>query len=282
MREAGFAARARERERVRSTLPRRWRTLGAVTQALPSLKHPPIVEVVCGFFFEAMPGIDPMLVGEFGAGKKSIYTTHALKPPVSEVAGLLVSEGVGPLRCWLVSAGGEFVVQIQPDRFYFNWRRRGDVYPRFGTHEGKAGVLQRALDEFAEFTTFCDRELGVRPTVNQVELAKIDDVVFDTLETLSADLPLVAAIKPWTRSGAPEIHVKLADQIGDVDVVVTLSNTHVTTDLQSAVRVETRATRQVGAADPKAVFESLNQAVNDLFRNLFSDIAIARFRGDAP
>jgi len=252
-----------------------------VTQKLGQLKSPPIIEVVCGFFFDALPNLDAMLVGQFWAGKKDTYSKRELRPPVTESAGFVVSEGVGPVRCWLVSAGDEFVVQIQPDRFYFNWRRRGDVYPRFGTHDGKKGVLQRALDEFAEFTEFCSSELGTRPVANQVELAKIDDVVFETLDALSADLPIVDAIKPWTKSGTPEIHVKIADQIGDAEVVVTLSNTVMTADLKSAVRVETRATQRVGPTDAKQAFESLNEVVNGLFHKLFSAAAIDRFRGDA-
>lgn len=246
-----------------------------------SLKNPPIVEVVCGFFFDELSGLDPMLVGQFWAGKREAYKKRELRAPVREARGFTLTEGVGPIRCWLVSAGDEFVVQIQPDRFYFNWRRRGDVYPRFGTHEGRAGVLQRALDEFGEFADFCEKELGVRPAPVRSELAKIDDVIFETMDALSADLPIVAAVKPWTKSGAPEINVKIAEQVGDVDVMVTLSNALVTPDLRSAVRVETRAGAPLGDRAPKEAFLALNEVVNGLFASLFSPSAMERFRGQA-
>lgn len=147
---------------------------------IDSLRTPPIVEVVCGFMFDEIPSLDAMLVGKFWSSKSDAYPRRELKPPVRESSGFTVLEGVGPIRCWLISARDEWVVQVQPDRFYFNWRKRGDSYPRFGDHDGARGVLSQALEEFGAFTAFCEKETQEQCRLGRIELTKIDDVVFQT------------------------------------------------------------------------------------------------------
>lgn len=71
----------------------------------PRLEDRPIVEVVCRFFFPPLPGLDPLLVGKYWAEEKQThgYPNGQLQPPVTDRPGLVLGNGVGPLRAWLVS-----------------------------------------------------------------------------------------------------------------------------------------------------------------------------------
>lgn len=247
---------------------------------LADLQNPPIVEVVCGVFFEANAELDPLCVGRFWTLKRREYPKRELKPPVTEATGVQLRQDLGPVRCWLVSERGEFIVQVQPDRFYFNWRKRAEVYPRFGNHGGREGVLAMALREFKEFEEFTVDNTGVRPMAIRVELTKIDVVAFATIDDLRRDLPLVEAIHPWTRSSMPELNVQLVEQVDGIDRFVSLSNAFVGPDMSRAVRIETRASCDCGV-EMGASFEALNMVVNEVFASLFSSVALARFQGSA-
>ena len=76
----------------------------------------------------------------------------------------------------------------------------------------------------------------------------------------------------------PELNVQLAEQLDGVDRFVSLSSAFVGPDLGRAVRIETRATRDIGSDDVRTAFESLNVLLNDIFVSLFSDEALARFQ----
>lgn len=116
----------------------------------PSFESPPIDEVVCAIRFAPLPGIRlphygvlwKLLGDEFPAIK------HA--PPIVSPAGLAVDEETGgPLpRVWYLSKGEDFLVQLQPDFFGFNWRRRGQSYPRFDA------VFPRFQENLAKFVKF--------------------------------------------------------------------------------------------------------------------------------
>ena len=142
----------------------------------PRLKDPPILEVVCGFFFPALAGLDPILVGKYWAEQKEKhgFPNRQLHGPVVERPGFLVAEGVGPLRSWLVSASEEYVLQIQPDRFYFNWRKREAQYPHFNDYGETKGVLSQSLAEFDQLGAFARDVLGEAPKPVQLQLAKTD------------------------------------------------------------------------------------------------------------
>ena len=136
------------------------------------LKDPPIVEVVCGFFFPALAGLDPILIGKYWAEHKEAhgYPKRQLQPPVADRPGFFLGDGVGPLRSWLVSGTDEYLLQIQPDRFYFNWRKREGAYPHFNDYEPTKGVLSRSLLELA---ALLPKEL---PSTQQRILDELHDV----------------------------------------------------------------------------------------------------------
>ena len=150
------------------------------------LDAPPIIEVVCGIFYAPIPAIDPVSVGALWERLRETYPTHAIHPAISDGLPFVVLPG--RLRSWFVSRDDVYVVQIQADRFYVNWRKRADLYPRFSDREGKEGVLARALREFDVFAEDCERRLGQRPRPATVELSKVDLLVQGEHWTDLADL----------------------------------------------------------------------------------------------
>jgi uncharacterized protein (TIGR04255 family) len=117
-------------------------------ETLEKLSSPPIVEVICGVFFSPLPNFDPVVAGTYWQQRRADFPGHSIHPAAGAPPGLVI--GTPPLRTWLISSNdGPFVIQVQADRFYLNWRRRGDAYPRFSTEHG---LLERTLREFALFT----------------------------------------------------------------------------------------------------------------------------------
>lgn len=243
---------------------------------MPHFKKPPIVEVVMGVFFEPIAALDAMLLGTYWSERKSDYPKRKLAPAVADRPGLLVSAGVTPTRCWLESDDEQYLVQLQPDRFYFNWRRRHADYPRFGDYGGESGVCARGLREYEQFAGFCLREAEARPTVRRVELNKVDRVRYADRDELAKLVPLTAHLAPLVRSADPELDLRIAERHEEVDLLVQLTAAVMTPDLVPTLHVELRAS--VTCDEPTAeIFSRLEGFVDAPFEELFSDEARRRF-----
>jgi uncharacterized protein (TIGR04255 family) len=75
-------------------------------------------------------------------------------------------------RVWLFSADGRNLIQLQQDRFIFNWKRgsASDPYPSY------AVVIEQFETQLGEFCAFC-REIGVGElSVRQFELAYVNHI----------------------------------------------------------------------------------------------------------
>jgi len=119
---------------------------------LPSYKQSPVDEVVCGIRFEPLPQLKVPHIGLLWEKFRQEYpvTQHAI--PIATDASLLVDETTGvPLpRIWFISKADNELVQFQLDRFYYNWRHRGDDYPRYPSIVEKFEKAKRQLDAFTD------------------------------------------------------------------------------------------------------------------------------------
>lgn len=178
------------------------------TPPYPSLQHPPLVEVVCGFFFEPLPELKPLVIGLYWSERRKEYPQtdeqSALFDNTSSPPPIEWSLGPGPLRVLMTSEDQHFVLQIQQDRLYFNWRRRdeGD-YPRFkDTQGGSGGMRSRALHEWGLFSGFCERELNTKPQLTHVEISKVNQLVggqhWQDPQDLAALFPALQAFNALT------------------------------------------------------------------------------------
>jgi uncharacterized protein (TIGR04255 family) len=108
---------------------------------------------VLGMFREAVKGEFPNTEYQSRLPKTFIVNTPAPLPgnfpPV--FPQFVTQEGSN--RVWLVSADNSRLVQIQDDRFVFNWRRGTEPYPQF---EKVAELFWQYFDLYREIVAECD------------------------------------------------------------------------------------------------------------------------------
>lgn len=142
----------------------------------PSFRNPPVVETALSVQFENLRAFRTTHFGQFYTLVRERFPITEDKPrlePVTEsfpplprmpVLRIAPDSG-GPGRVWFRDSAGCTLLQVQPDRFGFNWCRNGDVeYPRYASNQ------PRMFDEFDRFRAFCRTEgLGeVRPNLCEV------------------------------------------------------------------------------------------------------------------
>ncbi len=101
---------------------------------LPKFKSPPVNEVAMGVKFEPIEGLTLAHFGIFWATLRDEFGKSEEAIPLGTPTDTPLRVGGGPLpRLWLVHNDEQFLIQLQPNIFYFNWRRRDDdqVYPSY-------------------------------------------------------------------------------------------------------------------------------------------------------
>ena len=129
-------------------------------QKLPDYESPPVGEVVCGLFFERLPGFKSAHLGllwtKFINDYPTVEDAAVLAPPGKEPTTEYVVVPPSP-RVWFLHKDGNELIQVQPDWFLYNWRRRteGDAYPHY------RHVIQRFKTSLAVFKDFlAEHSLG--------------------------------------------------------------------------------------------------------------------------
>ena len=126
------------------------------SQRLPDYKKPPVVEVVCGIAFEAIERFRAHHLGLFWQNVRDEFPAceHAVRLEFDQ--GSLDLAKYLP-RVWFVSEKKDMLIQLQDDRFLFNWRRmqQEEVYPRYNT------IIEAFKTNLEIFQTFLEeQELG--------------------------------------------------------------------------------------------------------------------------
>jgi len=104
------------------------------SNCLPSYRKPPVIEVVCGLRFRALDKISIAHVGLLWDKFRSDYPVVQHAPPIAAAKGeILMDKATGlPLpRVWFINRSDDQLIQFQFDRFYYNWRRKQEAYPRY-------------------------------------------------------------------------------------------------------------------------------------------------------
>jgi uncharacterized protein (TIGR04255 family) len=142
------------------------------TNPLPSYKRPPVDEVVCGFRFQILSGFKLPHLGVLWERFRAEFPIAQHATPIATDGSFPVDESTGiPIpRIWFISNADNELIQFQLDRFYFNWRRRADEYPRYDSIIHKFENAKSQLDAFAN-----DLQLGeVKPV--ECELTYINHI----------------------------------------------------------------------------------------------------------
>lgn len=257
-------------------------------QVLPPLSHPPIAEVVCGVVFDPIPALDPLTLGWYAANRRETFPTHQIQPALADAGEIYIGPSM-PIRAWLLSKDGSFVLQVQHDRIFFNWRRGAASYPRFRDTLSSPGILTRSLDEFERFAAFCAQELGQQVAIRRAELTKVDHLVegehwtdLDDLGVLVPALSSLRSLASGSTASRPSFHVSFSGSAAACEVVTAL--TWQTTDVgRRRVVLETRVSGHVGGDWPtvRAYIEALNREANMTFgRTIPQEQRQRRFNGE--
>src|ERR1017187_5034915 len=119
--------------------------------SIPSAKHtrfdqPPVVETVLGLHFKRLPKWEIPFYGLFWATIQDRYPKYAVVPylgpstedfdqPARPNVGISLNilSGAPPCRLWFYNEAETELVQVQPDRFIFNWKRGlvAAAYPHY-------------------------------------------------------------------------------------------------------------------------------------------------------
>lgn len=246
----------------------------------PDLGKPPIIEVVCGFVFESVPNFDPLEMGVFWNTRRDEYPYRQMHPVLSD--GPVFQLGAAPMRAWLISEDESYLVQLQHDRCYVNWRASDEQYPRFHDHDGSEGVLTRSLREHTTLMQFFEEEFEKAPQIKRVELTKINHLRIEhhwgSLDELKTLIPVLDVLS----IGALDFNLAWVNTYDVGRVVTTLKTAQLKEE--SVVRLEHRFIGEIGNSDAAALLRTGNDLLNEVFCSIFSDKGWEKFepRGERP
>lgn len=153
-------------------------------KSTPHYMNPPVVETVIGVQFPELPGFRSAHFGLYWETiKDKGYAKTEDKPRLTEVsepfprrlipaeATLHLGSTSVPQRAWYTAASESELVQLQPDRFLFNWRKQeGEEYPSYTENSKKF------LKEFEGFLGFCRQERLDDPKPNLCEVTYVNHI----------------------------------------------------------------------------------------------------------
>lgn len=164
---------------------------------LPDYKNPPVNEVVCGLRFDPSDQLRIPHIGILWDKLRTDYPIIQHVPPISSTKGeILLDSATGmPLpRVWFISKSDDQLVQFQPDRFYFNWRRRQKEYPRY---ENVIKNFESVLNTIKHF--FKEFDLGALNPVDY-ELSYINHIPKGEGWNTIDDLPGIFSDFVWNQN----------------------------------------------------------------------------------
>lgn len=146
--------------------------------------NPPVVEVACGILFSNADLLKTVHIGEFWNVIKSDFPIVEDAPPldpVVEMSGdlsqinqqVLTFATLPPLRrVWFISNDGRNLLQVQSDRFLFNWKRTqaDDEYPSYEK------VMEKFEHWLNKFESFCKDAKLPKIEYRQFELVYVNHI----------------------------------------------------------------------------------------------------------
>lgn len=124
--------------------------------ALPHYKQPPIIEVACGLTFDPLESLLVPHYGMFWERIKKDFPDCEHAPHLGELPPAMTSTEFPLPRVWFINSADDNVIQLQRDRFFFNWRRSAPVekYPRYEF------VIKSFREYLTEFSRFLSDQIG--------------------------------------------------------------------------------------------------------------------------
>ena len=145
------------------------RALGKFAPGLPSYRNPPVIEVVYAVAFSPLAKLAAPHTGLFWSSIKDKFPSVQQAQPIGPIQRDIWTTIP---RVWYVSEDGNTIVQMQNNRFVFNWRkvRASDSYPRFE-------VIESAFRQnYSKFVDFLEGEGLGSPEVRSYELSYFNHI----------------------------------------------------------------------------------------------------------
>ena len=150
---------------------------------LPDFTNPPIIEVALSVLYESLPALSAGHIGTLWSEFRDEFPVTEDQPPLSfpieqpalvdrEPRPEMTAEFPKP-RTWFLNASGTELIQVQHDRFAYNWRKRepSGAYPRYPKVREN---FERHLRVFKQFLS--DSDLGTM-TPRQCEVSYVNHFV---------------------------------------------------------------------------------------------------------
>ncbi|AJA10656.1 Putative secreted protein [Sphingopyxis fribergensis] len=168
----------------------------ALKKVRPTFERPPLVEQAITVIFEQLPDFS---IGDFGLFWTKIQSEFPYSEAQTPIDGKIEGEAFRPQqfqlrllqastlpRCFYRSDNGSELVQLQPNRFSFNWLGTDDThYPR------SEATMARFHALFARFKEFvAERDLGTIK-ITQCELVNVNIIAVADFGESFAVAPLI-------------------------------------------------------------------------------------------
>ena len=181
----------------------------------PNYKKPPVIEVAIGVQFAQLKGFTAAHVGHYWDTVRDHFGRVKEQPPIMHVVepdeldemrppALAFSTQPDLPRTWFIDDGGNYLIQLQRDKFLYNWRKQApdDVYPRF------PAIRDGFVRHWNNFLEFLEKEGLPAPSLDQFELTYANDIEQGSGWDTVPDLSSIFTTFEWkTRAGflpAPE------------------------------------------------------------------------------
>lgn len=153
-------------------------------RTFPEYSRPPVIETVLGVQFRPLANFSVPHFGLYWAKIQDKYPSYEVQLPLGPIIeefgeGQWKNVGVNielmqipEVRCWFKDGSGTKLIQLQRDRFLFNWRKvkDEDVYPHY---ENIKPDFTAKWEEFCRFLTDAGLE---KPEVNQCEVTYVNHI----------------------------------------------------------------------------------------------------------
>jgi len=249
-----------------------------LTKEFPSIERPPIQEVVFGFIFNPLPSFDMLDVGLYWRERRGDYPRKAIQPAIADAADPILLASTAMQRAWFITEQEDYLLQIQQNRFYMNWRHQGKLYPRFHGREGRQGLLKRAMKEFKDFEQFLKTHLNIDVlTLTRMELAKISVLRrgnhYNDRDDLCRLMKVASVFEDIHAKDPAGMRLHFTENNNGQQTLLTISMN------EEMVRIEIRYISQT-STPTEELFTSANQRLNEVFFGLMSDQHLDRFEKD--
>lgn len=144
--------------------------------------NPPVVEVVCGVMF-AQGAIQAAHIGSYWNSIREDFPKVEEAAPLSPILEDQATTGLvfewstlpPPRRVWLFNADGSHLIQIQSDRFLFNWKHTlgASGYPSYQV------VVAEFEKHLHSFVAFMRDKCGVDLSYRQFEMTYVNHIMKD-------------------------------------------------------------------------------------------------------